>query len=135
MSLSVGGEPVKAPSKHTLYRRTHPPPGNHQLTHTHSRGSGRTGETLATESLPKTAAPAQSPVRGSPRFTEPTPPGWTNFSRSSSPRSASWCPRERRCLKVRAAAFTSDGIPSFARAPLNRERERRVIRCLFWSLA
>ncbi len=77
--------------------------------HTHSRGSGRTGETLATESLPKTAAPAQSPVRGSPRFTEPTPPGWTNFSRSSSPRSASWCPRERRCLKVRAAALPRMG--------------------------
>ncbi len=133
MSLSVGGEPVKAPSKHTLYRRTHPPPGNHQLTHTltrlrENRRNTRDREPPQNSRSCTESGPRESALHGTDAAR------MDNFSRSSSPRSASWCPRERRCLKGKSCCFTSEGIRSFARAPLNRERERRVIRCLFWSL-
>lgn len=152
---------VKAPAHPLPENTSSRPPGNLHLTLTHARrGSGRSGGTLPREPEtdrqppPKKTQLLRVRPAASPGFTEPTPPGWTNFSRASSPRSASWCPRERRCSKVSARAgfpririwqelgfghrevSLKLGVADFARlGPACRARERRVILRLLRGLA
>lgn len=144
--LAVGGDEarhqraVRAPA-HPLPENTSAlPPGNLQLTltpatHTHARGTSP-GEPekqfhkslKPTESLPKKPHLHRVRPAGSAGSTEPTPPGWTNFSRASSPRSASWCQRERRCSKVRARVESLGVVES---ASVYRVS---VQRCVIWRL-